>query len=39
LTRLADKFIFCGMDFTSSRWLPIVRLTGSNLFSAVRAGG
>ena len=24
--------IFCGMDFTSSRWLPIVLLTISNIF-------
>ena len=32
LTLLAGEFIFFGMDFTSSRWLPIGRLPGSNLF-------
>jgi uncharacterized protein (DUF486 family) len=32
LTTLADEFIFGGMDFTSSRWLPIVLLTCSNVF-------
>src|SRR4051812_22600331 len=35
LTRLAGGFIFCGMDFTSSRWLPIVLLTCSNIFMTV----
>jgi hypothetical protein len=32
LTLLAGGFIFSGMDFTSSRWLPIVLLTVSNIF-------
>lgn len=32
MTLLAGGFIFSGMDFTSSRWLPIVLLTVSNIF-------
>jgi hypothetical protein len=32
LTLLAGGFICFGMDFTSSRRLPIVRLPGANLF-------
>jgi hypothetical protein len=32
LTLLAGEFICFGMDFTSSRWLPIGRLPGANLF-------
>ena len=32
LTPLADEFIFSSMDITSSRWLPIVLLTCSNIF-------
>jgi len=32
LTGRAGEFIFCGMDFTSSRWLPVVLLTCSNVF-------
>jgi uncharacterized protein (DUF486 family) len=29
---LADEFIFFAMDINSSRWLPIVLLTCSNIF-------
>jgi uncharacterized protein (DUF486 family) len=32
LTPIADEFIFCAMDITSSRWLPIVLLICSNIF-------
>ena len=32
LTANGFDFIFSGMDFTSSRWLPIVLLTVSNVF-------
>ena len=32
LTAPAGKFIFSGMDITSSRWLPVVLLTLSNIF-------
>jgi uncharacterized protein (DUF486 family) len=32
LTRAAAEFIFSAMDMTSSRWLPIVLLTCSNVF-------
>jgi uncharacterized protein (DUF486 family) len=32
LTPLPCKSIFCGMNFTQSRLLPIVLLTGSNIF-------
>jgi hypothetical protein len=32
LTPFADEFIFSAMDFTSSRWLPIVLLVCSNIF-------
>jgi len=32
LTLLADEFIFSDMDFTSSRWLPIVLLVCANVF-------
>jgi uncharacterized protein (DUF486 family) len=32
LTPFAREFIFCGMEMTSSRWLPIVLLTISNVF-------
>jgi hypothetical protein len=32
LTPLAGELIFSGMDITSSRWLPIVLLTCSNVF-------
>ena len=32
LTRRAGEFSFLHMDFTSSRWLPVVLLTCSNIF-------
>jgi uncharacterized protein (DUF486 family) len=32
LTLLAGEFIFSGMDFTSSRWLPGVLLICPNIF-------
>jgi hypothetical protein len=35
LTPLPDEFIFYAMNFTQSRWLPIVLLICSNLFMTV----
>ncbi len=35
LTLFAGEFIFCRMDYSSSRWLPIVLLTCSNVFMTI----